>query len=45
MRVNENLIQVAGYRRDKVFETLEDIKKLLKNGMLSLATNRGYYIT
>ena len=45
MKANETLIQVAQYRRDKAFETLEDIKKLLKNGMLSLATNRGYYIT
>lgn len=43
MRANETLIQVTEYRRDKAFETLEDIKKLLKNGMLSLAMNRVYY--
>lgn len=29
MRANETLIQVDEYRRDKAFETLMDIKKLL----------------
>ncbi len=43
MKLSGDLVEIARYRRAKAFETLEDIKKLLKNGMLSLAMNRVYY--
>lgn len=43
MKTNGNIVEIAKYRRDKAFETLNDIKKLLANGMLALAMNRIYY--
>ena len=43
MKINGNIVDIAKYRRDRAFETLKDIKKLLANGMLSLAMNRIYY--
>ena len=33
MKTNGNIVEIAKYRRDKAFETLNDIKKLLANGM------------
>ncbi len=43
MKINGNIIEIVNYRRDKAFETLDDIQKLLKNNMLALAMNRVYY--
>ncbi len=43
MKINGNIIEIITYRRDKAFETLEDVQKLLKDNMLALAMNRVYY--
>lgn len=43
MKINGNIIEIVNYRRDKAFETLDDIQKLLKDNMLALAMNRVYY--
>ena len=43
MKINGYIIEIVNYRRDKAFETLDDVQKLLKDNMLALAMNRVYY--
>ncbi|MBU2447450.1 MAG: HEPN domain-containing protein [Bacteroidetes bacterium] len=41
--MENNLLDLINYRKNRAFETLEEIKKLLKENMIFLAMNRIYY--
>lgn len=41
--MEDDLLDLINYRKNRAFETLEEIKKLLKENMIFLAMNRIYY--
>lgn len=41
--IDADTLSIIKYRKEKAFNTLEEVQKLLEAGMISLAMNRVYY--